>query len=113
MSSEVKNDQPEQPAGGATPAAQAAEGAEECPEIHLAAEAVRLAKIELQKAQKYYDDLCRKAADKIRSVRETTVGEVIDQTLEKAKKHPGPSLLISAALGFCLGRWLQKLFHRD
>ncbi|HEY4759081.1 MAG TPA: hypothetical protein VIH42_00730 [Thermoguttaceae bacterium] len=102
MSTESQNDQPQQPA----------EGAAESQEVHVAAEAVRLAKIQLEKAQKYYDELCRQAAEKIQSVRETTIGEVIDKTLETTKKHPGPSLLISAAAGFCLGRWFQRLFRK-
>lgn len=112
MSNEVKNDQPEHPAGTATAEEKHIENASECPEVHLAEEAVRLAKLELEKAQKFYDDVCRQAAEKIKSVRETTVGEVIDKTLETAKKHPGPSLILCAALGFCLGRWFQRLFKK-
>ncbi len=100
MNDECKKEQCEQPADTT--------GAGECPEINLAAEAVRLAKLELEKAQKFYDDVCRQAAEKIQSVRETTVGDVIDKTLETAKKHPGPTLIVSAALGFCLGRWFQR-----
>jgi len=112
MSTETKNDQPEQTGGTAKAAEQCTETAGECPEVHLAAEAVRLAKVELEKAQKFYDDICRQAAEKIKSVRETTVGDVIDRSLVTVKRHPGPSLIISAALGFCLGRWFQKLFKK-
>ena len=83
----------------------------ECPEVHLAAEAVRLAKTELEKAEKFYEDIRRQAADKIKEVRETTVGDVIDKTLVTVKRHPGPSLIISAAMGFCLGRWFQRFFR--
>ena len=110
MSEEAKNDRPEQPACAAAEAEKC--GAGECPEVHLAAEAVRLAKMELEKAEKFYGDVCRKAADKIKEVRETTVGDVIDKTLVTVKRHPGPSLIISAALGFCLGRWFQRLFKK-
>lgn len=112
MSTETKNDQPEQPAGAASAAEQCTENAAECPEVHLAAEAVRLAKLELEKAQIFYEDVRHKAAEKIESVRETTVGEVIDRTLVTVKRHPGPTLLLSAALGFCLGRWFQRLFKK-
>jgi hypothetical protein len=112
MSNETRNDQPEQPAGDATAADNNAECVGECPEIRLAEEAVRVAKLELETAQKFYDDVCREAAEKLKSVRETTVGEVIDKTLETAKKHPGPSLIVSAALGFCLGRLFQRLFKK-
>jgi hypothetical protein len=68
--------------------------------------------LELEKAQKFYDDLYRQAAEKIKSVRETTVGDVIDRTLVTIKRHPGPSLIVSAAMGFCLGRWIQRMFFR-
>jgi hypothetical protein len=112
MSAEAKNDHSEKPVLAATDAETCAEDAGECPEVHLAAEAVRLAKIELEKAQKFYDGVCRRAADKIKAVRETTVGDVIDKTLVTVKRHPGPSLILSAAFGFCLGRWFQRLFKR-
>jgi len=112
MSTEAKNDYPEKPADAATDAEQCTESAGECPEVHLAAEAVRLAKLELEKAEKFYKDICRQAADKIKVVRETTVGDVIDKTLVTVKRHPGPSLILSAALGFCLGRWFQRLFRK-
>ena len=112
MSTETKSDQPEQLSGTAKTAEQCTETAGECPEIHLAAEAVRLAKLELEKAQKLYDDVCRQAAEKIKLVRETTVGDVIDRTLVTVKRHPGPTLIVSAALGFCLGRWFQRLFKK-
>ena len=112
MSDEVKNDQPEQPACAASDAEKCVDVAGECPEVHLAAEAVRLAKTELEKAEKFYGDVCRQAADKIKAVRETTVGDVIDKTLVTVKRHPGPSLIISTVLGFCLGRWFQRLFKK-
>jgi len=112
MSEEAKNDQPEQPSDAATDAEKCADGAGKCPEVHLAAEAVRLAKMELEKAEKFYGDVCRQAADKIKAVRETTVGDVIDKTLVTVKRHPGPSMIISTALGFCLGRWFSG-FLRD
>jgi ElaB/YqjD/DUF883 family membrane-anchored ribosome-binding protein len=113
MSAKTKNDQPEQPDGNAKAAEQCAESTGECPGIHMATDAVRLAKMELEKAQKFYDDVCRQAADKIKVMRETTVGDVIDKTLVSVKRHPGPSLIISAALGFCLGRWFQRLFKKS
>ncbi len=69
MSSETNNNQPEQPAGSATAGEQCAQNTGECPEVHLAAEAVRLAKIELQKAQKFYDNVCCQATEKIKAAR--------------------------------------------
>jgi ElaB/YqjD/DUF883 family membrane-anchored ribosome-binding protein len=78
----------------------------------LAAEAVQVAKRELEKAQQFYEDLRRQAAEKIAEVREKKVGDLVDCTLDAVKKHPGPSLIVSVALGFCMGRWLQKLLGR-
>jgi hypothetical protein len=112
MSAETKKDQSEQPADNAKAAEQCAESACECPEIHLAAEAVRMAKMELEKAQKFYDDVYRQATDKIKEVRATTVGDLIDKTLVTVKRHPGPSLIVGAAVGFCMGRWFQRLFKK-
>ena len=96
---------PEQTAG--EQAAKVCRSAEE-----FAAEAVRLAKLELEKAQKIYADLRRQTAEKIEDVRGKKVGELVDCTLDTVKKHPGPSLLVSVALGFCMGRWLQKLLGK-
>jgi hypothetical protein len=96
---------PEQMAG--EQAAKACRTAEE-----LAAEAVRLAKLELEKAQVFYEDLRRQAAEKIQDVREKKVGDLVDCTLDAVKKHPGPSMIVSVALGFCMGRWLQKILGR-
>lgn len=112
MSEEAKNDQSEQQVCAASEAEKCADVAGECPEVHLAAEAVRLAKTELEKAEKFYEDIRRQAADKIKEVRKTTVGDVIDKTLVTVKRHPGPSLIISVAMGFCLGRWFQRLFRK-
>jgi hypothetical protein len=103
MSDETPKDRPEQTADNACG----------CEDIHFAAaEAVRLAKLEFEKAQKYYDDLCSQAAEKIKEVRETTVGDLIDKTLVKVKKYPGLSLIVSASLGFCLGRKVQRFFKK-
>ena len=78
----------------------------------FAAEAVRLAKLELEKAQKFYEDIRRQAAEKIQDVRQRKVGDLVDSTLDAVKKHPGPSMLVSVAMGFCMGRWLQKILGR-
>ncbi len=47
------------------------------------------------------------AADKLKQVREKTVGDVIDCTLEAVRKHPGAGLTVAALLGFFLGRLLK------
>jgi hypothetical protein len=89
------------------PSAKTGRNAEE-----IAAEAVRIAKAELEKAQKFYEDVRRQTAEKIQEVREKKVGDLVDSTLEAVKKYPGASLLVSISLGFCMGRWLQKMLGR-
>jgi ElaB/YqjD/DUF883 family membrane-anchored ribosome-binding protein len=83
-----------------------------CTAEEMAAEAVRLAKLELDKAEKFYEDLRRQAAEKLQNLREKKVGELVDCTLETVKKHPGSSLVVTAALGFCMGRWIQKILGK-
>jgi ElaB/YqjD/DUF883 family membrane-anchored ribosome-binding protein len=78
----------------------------------LAAEAVRIAKLELEKAQKFYEELRQQAAEKIQDVREKKVGDLVDSTLDAVKKYPGSTLLVSVAVGFCMGRWIQKILGR-
>ena len=112
MSDVTQNEQGEQAAGAGTGAEKSADSHCECPEVRLAAEAVRLAKMELQKAEKLYENVRRQAAEKLQAVRETTVGDIIDRTLVTVKRHPGWSLAASAAMGFWLGRWVQRLFFR-
>ncbi|MGD0898426.1 MAG: hypothetical protein ABR915_11360 [Thermoguttaceae bacterium] len=77
-------------------------------DISSATEALRRAKAELRKAQEVYEDIRRRAAQRVEAVRKTTVGELLDGTMGLIKKHPGPGLLAAAATGFFLGRWLKR-----
>ena len=45
-------------------------------------------------------------------VRETTVGDLIDATLDAVKKHPAAGLLAAGAVGYFLGRLLGKLLDK-
>ena len=81
---------------------------DECPELRAAAEVLRQAQDEVCKAKEFYEDVRRRAAQKVETVRNTTVGQVFDCTLEQVKKHPGPGLFIAAAAGFFLGRLLKR-----
>jgi ElaB/YqjD/DUF883 family membrane-anchored ribosome-binding protein len=78
----------------------------------MAAETVRIAKLELEKAQKIYEDLRQQATAKVREVREKNVGELVDSTLDAIKKYPGRSMVVSIALGVCVGRWVQRFLGR-
>jgi ElaB/YqjD/DUF883 family membrane-anchored ribosome-binding protein len=71
-------------------------------------EAVRLAKAELQKAQALYERVCREAAERIETVRCTTVGDLLDGTRNTIRKHPGASLGVALLAGVFLGRLLKR-----
>ena len=86
-----------------------AAGAAESPsEIHSAADALKRAKAELEKAQAYYEKVRKQAVEGVKAVRETSVGDVIDGTLDAVRRHPGASLTIAALLGLFLGRLFRR-----
>jgi ElaB/YqjD/DUF883 family membrane-anchored ribosome-binding protein len=104
MSIENSTSTPSNPSAGE-------ETAEACrmPE-EMAADAVRAAKIELEKAQQCYEAVRREAERKVHELSEKKIGELIDCTLDTVKRNPASSLLVSAALGYFLGRCVQKFF---
>lgn len=71
-------------------------------------EALKRAKEEFEKARALYECVRQQAAERVNSVRETTVGEVIDGVLEEVKRHPGTSLVVAALAGFLLGRLFRR-----
>lgn len=81
---------------------------EEPEDLQLAREAVRRAKAKLRKAQNAYRDVREGAAERVKKVRESTVGDAIDGTLKLVRKHPGPSVIVAALLGFFLGRLFRR-----
>ena len=81
---------------------------ESCHEACSPAEVLHRAKAELEKAQAFYEHVCRQTTERIKAVRETSVGDLIDGTLETAKRHPGASLTLAAILGFMLGRLFRR-----
>jgi len=85
---------------------------ERSPEVQRAADAVSKAKAELEKAQQLYRQVHREAAERLKQAREMTVGDLIDHTLEAVKRHPGPGVVIAAAIGFFFGRLFGRLFRR-
>ena len=82
--------------------------AESPDDVCSAAAALKRAKAELEKAQAFYEHVCRQTTERIKAVRETSVGDLIDGTLETAKRHPGASLTLAAILGFMLGRLFRR-----
>lgn len=85
-------------AGAANPSAESS-----C-EAHFATEAVRAAKAEVQKAQAAYDKVRSQAVDRLKSLREAGVGDVIDKTLDTVKRHPALSIGAAALIGYYIGR---------
>jgi len=81
---------------------------EESTKSRLAAEAVRCAEAELEKAREFYNKVQQEATERIKSAREKTVGDLIDGTLETVKKYPAVGLGAAALLGICIGRIFKR-----
>jgi ElaB/YqjD/DUF883 family membrane-anchored ribosome-binding protein len=97
------------PLEGDVPATdEAGEPAEWSPRARKAAEAVRRAEAELEKAQRLYQKVRQEAGEGLRAVREKNVADLIDGTLEAVKRHPGPGLIVAAMIGFFLGRLFRR-----
>lgn len=88
--------------------AAACPGEAESPKIPSAADAVHRARLELEKAQQVYDEVRREAVERLEKVRETTVGDLIDGTLDAVRKRPAVGLGLAALAGFFLGRLFRR-----
>ena len=84
------------------------DGADRSPGVAAAEEAVRRAEAELTKAQAAYARVRRQATEQLKQIREKRVGDLVDDTLKLVKRHPGPSVVLAAVVGF----WLGRLFRR-
>jgi ElaB/YqjD/DUF883 family membrane-anchored ribosome-binding protein len=82
--------------------------AEASSEVCSAADALKRAKAELEKAQAFYESVCQEATERLKSVRETNVGDMLDGTLDFVKRRPGASVAVAALVGFCLGRLFRR-----
>jgi hypothetical protein len=71
-------------------------------------EVLRRAKADMDKAHAFYEHVREQAAEHLKEVREKTLGDVLDGTLETVKRHPGASLTLAALLGFLLGRVFRR-----
>jgi hypothetical protein len=88
-----------------SPAAAATESSDDA---CAAAEALRCAKAELDRAQAFYERLRRQTAEQVKTVREKSVGDLIDGALGAVKRHPGAGVTLAAMLGFLLGRMFRR-----
>ncbi len=78
------------------------------PRVQKAAQAVQRAEAELEKAQELCQKVRQEATDRLRAVREKSVGDLIDGTLNVVKKHPGPGLIVAGLIGLFLGRLFRR-----
>ncbi len=90
-----------------TPPVEPAES-EELPEVKAAADAIRRAQEELEKACETYKTLRKGATDQVRKLRESSVGDVLDGTLKAVKKHPALGVALAALVGFFFGRLFRR-----
>ena len=79
----------------------AEQDADRSPRVQKAAEAV-------EKAQQHYRKVRQEATDRLKAVREKSVGDLIDGTLGLVKKYPGPGVIVAAMIGFFLGRLFRR-----
>jgi len=77
-------------------------------DIQSATDALKRAKAEFEKAQAYYERVRQQAVEGVKAVRETTVGDMIDGTLEAVRRHPGISVSVAALIGLLLGRLFRR-----
>lgn len=81
---------------------------DEVPEVKAAAEAVHRAKEEFEKACATYQNLRKEATEQVRKLRESTVGDVVEGSLEAVRKHPALGVGLAALVGFFLGRLFRR-----
>lgn len=71
-------------------------------------DALSRAKAELERAKTCYENVRHEAAERLKTVRKTSVGDLIDGTLETVKRHPAAGLGVAALLGFFIGRLFRR-----
>jgi ElaB/YqjD/DUF883 family membrane-anchored ribosome-binding protein len=72
------------------------------------ADALGRAKAELENVQAYCENVRQQAAERLKTLRAASVGDVIDGTLDAVRRHPGASLTIAALVGFFLGGLFRR-----
>jgi ElaB/YqjD/DUF883 family membrane-anchored ribosome-binding protein len=80
----------------------------ESSEACSAADALKRAKAELEKALAFYEKVREETSERLKSVRETSVGDMLDGTLDLVKRRPGASVMLAAMIGFFLGRLFRR-----
>jgi ElaB/YqjD/DUF883 family membrane-anchored ribosome-binding protein len=86
----------------------ATSSAESADDICAAADALRRAKAEMERAHAFYEHVREQTAHRIKAARDTSVGDVVDCACRAVKRHPGASLTLAAIVGFMLGRLFRR-----
>ena len=81
---------------------------DEIPSVQSAEEMVRRAQVELAKAQDYYQRVRTEATDQLHDLREASPSELKDTALRYVQRNPGVGVIVSALLGFFLGRLFRR-----
>lgn len=76
----------------------------ESKKIKTPADVLHRAEDELNKAKQFCSDMRQEAADRLETVRDKSVGDMIDGTCNMAKNHPGACVAVAMFAGFLLGR---------
>ena len=81
---------------------------DELPEVKAAADAIHRAQAELEKACATYRNLRKEATEQVRKLRESTVGDIVEGSLETVRKHPALGVALATMVGFFLGRLFRR-----
>ena len=76
--------------------------------VQAAEAALRMAREELSKAEGMYRDARSKAAAEVKDLANKDVGQILQSTLNYIRRHPAQGLIVSALLGFFLGRLFRR-----
>ncbi len=81
---------------------------DDLPKVQAAEKLVLRAQQQLDKAQNEYRRVRQEAAEHVRDLRETSLGDLADTTLEYVRRHPGQGVVLSALFGFLLARLFRR-----
>ncbi len=78
------------------------------PEVQAAEQALRKAQEQLDRARQQYESVREQANEGIQHVREHSFADLVAETLELVRKHPGPGVLTALACGWFAGRIFRR-----
>jgi len=71
-------------------------------------EATAQAGAEWDKARRFCDHLHDEATQRLKRVRETTMGDLLDAAMAAVRRRPGIGVTVALAAGFLLGRMFRR-----